>query len=97
MLGMFQKNLSPIATNFFAFFLGLTYNTWGKGWLSILFSLCLSVVFILILCQARRQDIVTGGGGAEINLGGAREVYLYEFERGTGAQFILVWIKRTLR
>ena len=32
--------------------------------------------------------------GAEINFGGAREVYLCEFERGTGAQFILVWIKR---
>ena len=31
--------------------------------------------------QARRQDSVTGG--AEINFGGAREVYLCEFERGT--------------
>ena len=36
--------------------------------------------------QARRQDSVTGG--AEINFGGAREVYLCEFERGTGAQEI---------
>ena len=29
-----------------------------------------------------------GGGGAEINFGGAREVYLCEFERGTGAREI---------
>ena len=36
--------------------------------------------------QARRQDSVTGG--AEINFGGAREVYLCEFERGTGAREI---------
>ena len=43
--------------------------------------------------QARRQDSVTEGG-AEINFEGAREVYLCEFERSTGAQFILVWIKR---
>ena len=35
----------------FTFFLGLTYNTCGKGWLSILLSLCPSVVFILILCM----------------------------------------------
>ena len=27
-------------------------------------------------------------GGAEINFGGAREVYLVEFERGTGAREI---------
>ena len=27
-------------------------------------------------------------GGAEINFGGAREVYLCEFERGTGAREI---------
>ena len=39
----------------------------------------------LTLKQARRQDSVTGGGGAKINFGGAREVYLGEFERGTGA------------
>ena len=32
----------------FTFFLGLTYNSCQKGWLSILFSLCPSVVFILI-------------------------------------------------
>ena len=32
--------------------------------------------------QAQRQNSVTGG--AEINFGGAREVYLCEFERGTG-------------
>ena len=38
------------------------------------------------LSQARRQDSVTGG--AEINFGGAREVYLCEFERGTGAREI---------
>ena len=31
--------------------------------------------------QVRRQDSVTGG--AEINFGGARKVYLCEFERGT--------------
>ena len=30
--------------------------------------------------QARRQDSVTGG--AKINFGGAREVYLCEFEKG---------------
>ena len=36
--------------------------------------------------QARRQDSVTGG--AEINFGGAREVYLREFEKGTGAREI---------
>ena len=34
--------------------------------------------------QARRQNSVTGG--AEINFGGAREVYFCEFERGTGAR-----------
>ena len=38
--------------------------------------------------QARRQDSVTGGGGAEVNFGGAQEVYLCEFERGTGAREI---------
>ena len=38
------------------------------------------------IAQARRQDSVTGG--AEINFGGAREVYLCEFERGTGARFL---------
>ena len=36
--------------------------------------------------QARRQDNVTGR--AEINFGGARKVYLCEFERGTGAREI---------
>ena len=36
--------------------------------------------------QAWRQDSVTGA--AEINFGGAREVYLCEFERGTGAREI---------
>ena len=35
--------------------------------------------------QARRQDSVTGG--AEINFGGARAVYLCEFEGGTRALF----------
>ena len=47
--------------------------------------------------------MVTGAGaapgerdwGAEINFGGTRVVYLCEFERSMGAQFILVWIKRT--
>ena len=39
--------------------------------------------------QARHQDSVTGGGGgADINFEGAREVYLCEFERGTGAREI---------
>ena len=33
-----------------------------------------------VAIQARRQDSVTGE--AEINFGGAREVYLCEFERG---------------
>ena len=47
--------------------------------------------------QARRQDWVTGR--AEINFGGAREVYLCEFEGGTGARkgdekFMRVWIQR---
>ena len=37
-------------------------------------------------CQARRQDSVTER--AVINFGGAREVYLGEFERGTGAREI---------
>ena len=37
--------------------------------------------------QARRQDRVTGGG-AGINFGGAREVSLCEFERGTGSREI---------
>ena len=36
--------------------------------------------------QARRQDSVTGG--AEINFERAREVYLCEFKRGTGAREI---------
>ena len=36
--------------------------------------------------QAQFQDSVTGV--AEINSGGAREVYLGEFERGTGAREI---------
>ena len=35
----------------FPFFLGLAYNTCGKGWPSILFSLRPLVVFILILCM----------------------------------------------
>ena len=42
--------------------------------------------YCLYLRQAQRQDSVTGG--AEINFGGAREVYLFEFERGTGAREI---------
>ena len=44
-----------------------------------------------------RQDSVTGGGGgAEINFLGAREVYLCEFERARGHEkFILLWIKST--
>ena len=37
-----------------------------------------------LFCQARRQDSVTKG--AEINFGGAREVYLCKFNRGTRAR-----------
>ena len=44
--------------------------------------------------QARRQDSMTGGG-AEINFGGAREVYLCEFKRGTGAQEIYSSVDHT--
>ena len=40
------------------------------------------------LIQARRQDSVSEGGGAELNFGGAREVHLCDFERGTGAREI---------
>ena len=47
------------------------------------------------MVQARRQDSVTGGGGAEINFGGAREVYLCEFERGTGAREIYSSVDQT--
>ena len=43
--------------------------------------------------QARRQDSVTGG--AEINFGGAREVDLCEFERGTGAREIYPSLEQT--
>ena len=42
---------------------------------------------------ARRQDSVTGG--AEINFGGAREVYLCEFERGAGAREIYSSVDQT--
>ena len=45
----------------------------------------MSVVIVIVITfyspsclgqeQARRQDSVTGGGGAEINFGGARESY----------------------
>ena len=38
----------------------------------------------MCLKQARRQYSVTGG--AKINFSGAREVYLCEFDGGTGAQ-----------
>ena len=34
-------------------------------------------------------------GGAEINFGGAREVYLSEFERGTGARKICSSVDQT--
>ena len=44
--------------------------------------------------QARRQESVTGGG-AEINLGGAQEVDLCEFERGTGAREIYSSVDQT--
>ena len=43
--------------------------------------------------QARRQDSVTGW--AEINFGGAREVYLCEFERGTGAREVYTSVDQT--
>ena len=43
--------------------------------------------------QAWRQDNVTGG--TEINFGGAREVYLCEFERGTGAREIYSSVDQT--
>ena len=39
------------------------------------------------LMQTWRQNSVAGGR-AKINFGGAREVYLCEFERGTGAREI---------
>ena len=35
------------------------------------------------------------GGGAEINFGGAREDYLCEFERGTGAREIYSSVDQT--
>ena len=35
------------------------------------------------------------GGGAEINFGGAREVYLCEFERGTGARKVYSSVDQT--
>ena len=41
--------------------------------------------WFMIFKQAWRQDSVTGGG-AEINLGGAREVYVLEFDGATGAR-----------
>ena len=44
--------------------------------------------------RARRQDSETGGG-AEINFGGAREVYLCEFERGTWAREIYSSVDQT--
>ena len=43
--------------------------------------------------QARRQDSVTGR--TEINFGGAQEVYLCEFERGTGARKIYSCVDQT--
>ena len=44
--------------------------------------------------QARRQDSVTGGGGAEINFGG-HEKFIYVNSRGARGRkkFIPVWIK----
>ena len=45
--------------------------------------------------QAQHPDSVTGGGGAEINFGGARKVYLYEFERGTGGREIYPSLDQT--
>ena len=44
--------------------------------------------------QARRQDSVTKGG-AEINFGAAREVYLCEIERGKGAREIYSSVDQT--
>ena len=43
--------------------------------------------------QAQRQDSVTGG--AEIKFGGAQEVYLCEFERGTVAREIYPSLDQT--
>ena len=43
--------------------------------------------------RARRQDSVTGG--AEIKFVGAREVYLCEFEKGTGAREIYSSVDQT--
>ena len=53
-------------------------------------------VFLILeeLIQAWRQDSVTGG--AEINFwGGAQEVYLCQFERGTGAREIYSSVDQT--
>ena len=51
------------------------------------------------LDQARRQDSVTGGGGGggggRNKFWGAREVYLCEFERGTGAREIYPCLDQT--
>ena len=44
--------------------------------------------------QAQRQDSVTGGG-EEINFGEAREVYLCEFERGTGLREVYSSVDQT--
>ena len=38
---------------------------------------------------------MTGGGGAEINVGGARAVYLREFEGGTGAREVRSSVDKT--
>ena len=54
---------------------------------------CLFQHGALVAVQARRQDSVTGG--AEINFGGAREVFIYVNSRGAREheKFIPVWIK----
>ena len=54
------------------------------------------ISILTIVNHARRQDSVTGwGGGAEINFGGARKVYLSEFERGSGAPKIYSSVDQT--
>ena len=45
--------------------------------------------------QAWRQDSMTGGGGGRNKFGGAREVYLRKFERGTRAWEIYSSVDQT--
>ena len=52
------------------------------------------LAFLKNASQARRQDSVAGGGG-EINCGEVREVFLHEFEWGTGAREIYLSVDQT--